>query len=322
MMAEVMEFMPNGNVTLILHRRVKASDRLSITPSQIEPTTIEKVQPLIDHDAPESAIGTEPQAPPPEEFDRTVYYAPDPPGAEDGPLYPPPRRAARGSDASSHRDRSASPPAAFWASLRKNAHVIDPIEDDEDDELRSVLDDPEEDKKEEEVVVAVQEVHCIVSSMHLMLASEYFRAMLGGNSQEALILKTKGRITIRLKIDLDTMVILLNIIHGASRKVPRQVTLNSLTELAILAKGLGMLEAVEFFSDTWIDNLTREGFPKIYNDRVLPFLFVFWVFNRQVEFADMTRLAERESTDKLQDDVKDLPISREIIGKLFHAFID
>ena len=312
-----MEFMPNGDVTLILTRRVKASDALSTAPTDSsKPLTAANPQKLIDHDGPESAIGTEPQAPPPEEFDDTVYYAPDPPGAEDGPAYPPPPRAKRGSDASSRRDRSASPPAAFWASLRRNPHVIGPIDEDEDDELRSVMDDPVEKNKEEDVVVAMHEVHCVVSSMHLMLASEYFRTMLGGDSKEAAMLKAKGRITIRLKIDLDTMVILLNIIHGASRKVPRQVTLEALTQLAILAKGLGMLEAVEFFSDTWIDNLTREGFPKAYNDKVLPFLFVFWVFNRQVEFTDMTRLAERESTDKLQDDVKDLPISREIIGKL------
>jgi len=312
-----MEFMPNGNVTLILTRQVKASDAVSTAPTDLQrnaPLAISQRE--SDHDGPESSLGVEPPAPPPEEFDDTVYYAPDPPGAEDGPSYPPPRRAARGSDASSGRDRSASPPAAFWASLRKNAHVIAPIEDDEDDELKSVMDEPLETKVEEEVIVATHEVHCVVSSMHLMLASEYFRTMLGGDSKEAVKLKTKGRITIRLKIDLDTMVILLNIIHGASRKVPRQVTLASLTQIAILAKGLGMLEAVEFFSDTWIDNLTREGFPKVYNDRVLPFLFVFWVFNRPVEFADMTRLAERESTDKLQDDVKNLPISKEIIGKL------
>jgi len=312
-----MEFMPNGDVTLILTRRVKASDSLSAALTNLQKPPAPANSPhAVDHDGPQSSFGVEPLAPPPEEFDDNVYYAPDPPGAEDGPSYPPPPRAARGSDASSRRDRSASPPAAFWASLRRNPHVIGPIEDDEDDELKSVLEEPVPKEEEEEVVVAVHEVLCVASSMHLMLASEYFRTMLGGDSKEAATLKSKGRITIRLKIDVDTMVILLNIIHGASRKVPRQLTLESLTQLAILAKGLGMLEAVEFFSDTWIDNLTREGFPTVYNDRVLPFLFVFWVFNRQSEFKDMTRLAERESTNKLQDDVKDLPISKEIIGKL------
>jgi hypothetical protein len=44
-------------------------------------------------------------------------------------------------------------------------------------------------------------------------------------------------------------------------------------------------------------------------------VFVFWVFDRPAEFKDMTRLAQRETTEKLEDDVRDIPILHSIIGK-------
>ncbi|KAG9240103.1 hypothetical protein BJ878DRAFT_320137 [Calycina marina] len=315
-MAEMLEFMPNGDVILILTRRVKAGE---IPEDQRATSRPRANSPPRDLDYSESRIGERSQAPPLNEFDDNVYYAPDPPGAEDGPAFPPPPRAKRGSDASSRRDLSASPPASFWASLRKQAHDISAlVDDDDDDELASVLSVPAE-KAEEVVVVAQKEVHCLVSSMHLMLASEYFCSILGGDTREASVLKNKGHITMRLGVDLDSMEILLNIIHGASRKIPRQVTLELLTQLAILVAGFGMSGTVEFFSDTWIDNLTRQGLPKSYSSRIFPYLFIFWVFNRQDEFRDMTRLAERDATEKLGEDLGELPILSGIIDAIKKA---
>ncbi|KAH8685819.1 hypothetical protein BGZ60DRAFT_366017 [Tricladium varicosporioides] len=146
-----------------------------------------------------------------------------------------------------------------------------------------------------------------------MLASQHFQTILTGNYNEALTLRSKGHVTISVSEDFDTMVILLNIIHGASRKVPRQVTLDTLRKLASLVSSLGMLDSVEFFSDTWIDNLQREGFPKAYDKTVLPLLFVFWVFNRPDEFKDMTRITQRECDETLDEDAQDVPIAHKII---------
>jgi hypothetical protein len=148
-----------------------------------------------------------------------------------------------------------------------------------------------------------------------MLASRYFHTILGGDFPRAMTLRTGGNVTIPLQDDLDSMIILLNIIHGAGRKVPRQVSLDVLSKLAVLVSKFEMLSTVEFFSDTWIDNLQRGGLPKGYNENVLPLVFVFWVFDRPDEFRDMTRLAQRESTEKLEDDVGNMPILHGIIGK-------
>jgi hypothetical protein len=147
-----------------------------------------------------------------------------------------------------------------------------------------------------------------------MLASRYFLTILNGDFPQAITLRSHGHVTIALEDDLDSMVILLNIIHGAGRKVPRQVSLDDLSKLAVLVSKFEMLSTVEFFSDTWIDNLQRGGLPKSYNENVLPLVFVFWVFDRPDEFREMTRLAQRESTEKLEEDLGDMPILHGIIG--------
>ena len=148
-----------------------------------------------------------------------------------------------------------------------------------------------------------------------MLASRYFETILGGDFPHAITLRTRGHVTIPVEEDLDSMIILLQIIHGAGRKVPRQVSLDELSKLAILVSKFEILSTVEFFSDTWIDNLQRGGLPKAYNQNVLPLVYVFWVFDRPDEFRDMTRLAQRETTENLEDDVGEMPILHGIIGK-------
>lgn len=294
MAPETLVFMPNGDVILTLIRNVFKEEENS--------TNNEDKQP-------EAAPRVEPEAPaePEEPEESVLFYAPDPPETE---YFEPPPRAARGSNASSRRDRSTSPPASFWASLKRQAaRVGDPIEDEDPTSL------PKAPKKPERILLSSHEVRCVVSSRHMMLASHYFEKMLSGNSDEATTLRTKGQVSIPLSGDLDAMIILLNIVHGVSRKVPRQVSLEVLSKLAVLVSVFGMLDAVQFFSDTWIDNFQRKGFPESYNDDVLPLLFIFWVFDRPSEFKTMTRLVQRECDEKVGEDLQEVPIPHSIIGK-------
>jgi hypothetical protein len=318
MAPETLVFMPNGDVTLTLIRHVtkevETPSENSSVPSNIaaagkSPSALEET-PIDEDGRQEAAPGVEVEAPaePEEPEESVLFFAPDPPETEN--FYPPPPRAARGSDASSRRDRSASPPASFWASLkRQTARIAEPSEDEHP------VAPPKSAKKREIIVVSSHEVHCVVSSRHMMLASQYFQTILSGNFNEAITLRTKGHVSIPLLADLDAMIILLNIVHGVSRQVPRQVSLELLIKLAVLVRSFGMLDAVQFFSDTWIDNFQREGLPESYDENVLPLLFVFWVFDRPFEFKNMTRLAQRECDESLDEDVRDVPIPRSIIRK-------
>jgi hypothetical protein len=317
MAPETLIFMPNGDVTLTLIRNVMKDvdtpSRLSSVSSNIsalgKSSSAVEQTPIDEDGRLEPAPGVEAEAPA-EPEESTLYFAPDPPENEDGPFYPPPPRAARGSDASSRRDRSTSPPAAFWASLKRQAaRMTEPSKDEQP------VTPPKPAKKPERIVVSSHEVYCVVSSRHMMLASQYFQTILSGDFNEAITLRANGHVTIPLSADLDTMIILLNIVHGASRKVPRQVSLEVLSKLAVLVSDFGMLESVQFFSDTWIDSFQREGLPKSYNENVLLFLFVFWVFDRPSEFKNMTRLTQRECDEKLDEDVRDVPIPHNIISK-------
>lgn len=307
---EILVFMPNGDVTLKLVRNIYEEEdqppayRLRRTLSTVQQTPIHENKELELDDAGLDEVL---------EDESLLFYAPEPPNASEGPLYPPTPRGVRGSDASSRRDRSSSPPASFWASLKRQqaSRNNEAIEEEE------VAPIPEQKPvKKEKVIASTHEVHCVVSSRHMMLASQVFENLLTGTSTEAKILRTEGHVTIPVLADLDTVIILLNIIHGPSRKVPRQVTLQELSNLASLVSHFGMIETVQFFSDTWIDALQREGLPKTYTQDVLQLLFVFWVFDRPEEFKNMTRLAQRECDENLIEDVKGLPIPHNIIGRV------
>lgn len=312
MATETLTFMPNGDVTLTLTRYVLKEDEnqsrnltdLSKPPARTTAKDGELLETATDVEAELEALAAA------EEEESVLFFAPDPPDVPDAPTSPPPLRARRGSNASSRRDRSESPPASFWATLKRQAARVPEAVSDEPP--------PSPPKKTERIVLSSHEVHCIVSSRHMMLASRYFETILGGDFPHAITLRTRGHVTIPVDEDLDSMIILLHIIHGAGRKVPRQVSLDELSKLAILVSKYEILSTVEFFSDTWIDNLQRGGLPKAYNENVLPLVYVFWVFDRPDEFRDMTRLAQRETTENLEDDVGEMPILHGIIGKSCH----
>jgi hypothetical protein len=285
MATETLTFMPNGDVTLRLVRRVGQPSESLIK------------NPLNENEnAPAEAEEEETG-----EDDNILFFAPDPPETEHAAsVFFPPVRGRRDTDASSIRERSASPPPEFWARLKKDPVVILPEN---------------------------QDVNCVVSSGHMMLASAYFQKRLSGEYLDAVTLRNTGRATISLNDDPDTLTILLNIIHGRTRQVPRQVSLDLLSKLAVLINYYGMLESVELFSDTWIENLKREGMPKMYNEQVLPWLFIFWVFEKGDDFRDMARLVQRECDERLDELVGIIPLPHIMISELnFHferfAFID
>jgi len=131
----------------------------------------------------------------------------------------------------------------------------------EDDETAHAVQEPHEDAQPDDDSVhsddsassaeVLADVHMRVSSKHLILASPTFRSMLGPGFEEGQRLRIEGSTELALgDDDPDAFEILLNIIHGLTRKVPRSVTLDMLTKLAVLINYYQMHEAVELFSDT------------------------------------------------------------------------
>ena len=165
---------------------------------------------------------------------------------------------------------------------------------------------------------ATSEVHMRVSSRHMILASRNFRDMLGNdNFKEGQTLRSEGKLDVPLpEDDPDAFIILLSIVHTHTRKVPRYVTLATLTSLAILVDKYSLLEAVELFSDLWIDNVKdEEPMPESFTDDVPSWLVISWVFQKPEVFKAMFRIIEQECDERLEDMFRDdLPVVPFIIG--------
>ncbi|KAI9768640.1 MAG: hypothetical protein M1839_004000 [Geoglossum umbratile] len=164
-----------------------------------------------------------------------------------------------------------------------------------------------------------KEVRFRVSSRHMILASPVFKVMLRQEFKEAIVLRSTGKLEVTLEDDCPAaFLILLNIIHGHVRLVPREIDLDMLTRVAIIVDKYDCLEVVEIFSDMWFSKL-RKKLPGSFTKTLLPWLCITWVFERADEFMLMTQIAQRESTGNIEEELANgLPIPSSILGQFYH----
>lgn len=157
-----------------------------------------------------------------------------------------------------------------------------------------------------------QKIEATVSSRHLTLASDVFRAMFNGNFRERI---SPGGGIKRVSLpddDADAMVILLNIIHGLSRKVPKTIGLRTFVAIAILVDKYQLLETIDVYADRWFPTLwasaeyqTPVGLAK--------WIFLSWLFKKSFQFEMLTCWAIYK-VDKVDWD-HGLPIPETICSK-------
>jgi hypothetical protein len=152
-----------------------------------------------------------------------------------------------------------------------------------------------------------------VSSKHLQLASAHFQKMLNGSWLEGNTLRQQGTVEIPvIACDPNTLLILLNVIHGHIRSVPRSATVKKLTELAILVDYYQCHEVIEMLSDMWIGDLHRYV-PRRSMEDVAQWLWISWVFQKDDIFKEKTWIAQSESDTAFRS--FGLPIPDPIIGE-------
>ncbi|KAK0108246.1 hypothetical protein ONS95_003064 [Cadophora gregata] len=163
----------------------------------------------------------------------------------------------------------------------------------------------------------VTEVHMRVSSKVLSVVSPVFHRMLGPDFKEGAALRVAQSVVVPLSNDdPDAMVILLNIIHGRTRQVPRKINFQChlLTELATLVDYYQMYEVIELFSDRWLQNSSRgDDLQEDYqHSMALRWLWVSWVFRDTSLFQKITKSMEiygeadpeyMENTQSLESDL-------------------
>ncbi|MCJ1354863.1 MAG: hypothetical protein MMC33_004853 [Icmadophila ericetorum] len=156
-----------------------------------------------------------------------------------------------------------------------------------------------------------------VSSKHLSLSSSAFKALFSRKFREGTALHNEGSIELSLPDDHPaTLLILLNIVHGKFKKVPKALDLDMLTQMAILVDKYDLSEAVSLVSDIWISDI-NETIPTHMSEALVQWICISWIFKRRFEFKKATRVAQNyaESTiDKYS--ATSLPIPSVVINAI------
>jgi BTB/POZ domain len=154
-----------------------------------------------------------------------------------------------------------------------------------------------------------------VSSGHLILVSPVFKRLLKGGFAESHTLSSAGAAEISLpEDDPQAMQILLDIIHGHTRKVPRQIKFDTLTQISILIDKYSLHEVAEVFTDMWFDKL-RYYISERLSEDLMPWICVSWVLRKPDYFKNATRVAMRASEGHLEGAMKiPLPIPEKILS--------
>jgi hypothetical protein len=157
-----------------------------------------------------------------------------------------------------------------------------------------------------------QDIRLTLSSRHLILASPIFRTMLTGCWQESRI-RSENKYLIELEdYDANAFMILMNVIHGRIRSIPRSIDLETLAKIAVLVDYYDCHEVVELATEMWIKKL-KWPLPTTYCRDLILWLHVSWVFCEADIFEKVTKVALE--TMKGQLCTMRLPIPENLIRK-------
>ncbi|KAI2463167.1 hypothetical protein F4781DRAFT_440832 [Annulohypoxylon bovei var. microspora] len=142
-------------------------------------------------------------------------------------------------------------------------------------------------------------VEYLLSSRHLILASEYFRRTLRGPWKEGTVVHSDGRYHISAEDwDETSMLTLMQIIHGRNREVPRWLNYEMIAKIAVLVDYYGCHEAVEIWSDIWIVE-PEFVLRRICDRECILMILITSIFKRESLFSMATNIALNNGTRHL-----------------------
>ncbi|EPE28619.1 hypothetical protein GLAREA_09740 [Glarea lozoyensis ATCC 20868] len=136
-----------------------------------------------------------------------------------------------------------------------------------------------------------EEIRMLVSSKHLALSSPVFRALLTGGLKEGEVLRSEGFVTFPLpEDDVHAFSLIMNIIHARNNSLPNEVSLSTLTSVAILVDKYRFYESVTPWARLWITKYDLKR-PATVCKELTGWLCISWVFGLPDEFARATATA-------------------------------
>ncbi|CAF3451611.1 unnamed protein product [Fusarium graminearum] len=161
------------------------------------------------------------------------------------------------------------------------------------------------------------EIRMLVSGTHLVLASSYFEKMFSGPFVEGNADHRSGlRQVTASDWDPKAFNIVLTVIHGYHRDVPRSLDLEMLAKVAMIVDYYECHEIFELYAEIWIGRLQSEV-PTVYGRDCILCLFISWVFSQPEMFQAMTQLALRYSGKIIE--AGDIPIPSNILDQINEA---
>ena len=168
--------------------------------------------------------------------------------------------------------------------------------------------DPQQSIEVEEPECGVKDVSIRVSSGHLILASEVFKALLKGGFRESSELYAKGATEISLPDDsVDGLVVLMNIIHGKFRSLPKKMTPQLLIQIVLLVDKYNLHESVEPFTDRWMEQVRPKIPTNNWPEGTMSWISIALVLCLRDDFKHLTRLSLEKQVGTLP--TNDLPVS-------------
>ncbi|KAI1100523.1 hypothetical protein F4804DRAFT_318776 [Jackrogersella minutella] len=141
----------------------------------------------------------------------------------------------------------------------------------------------------------------LLSSRHLVLASDYFKRILKGPWKEGISAPSDGRRHVDAEDwDEDAMLILMQVIHGRNEKVPRSITLEMLGKIAVLVDYYQCHEAIMIWSDIWTNgyDVSLPATCESDKERIL-WILVAAVFGKETLFQIATKVALEHCSEPL-----------------------
>ncbi|KAJ9415097.1 hypothetical protein QL093DRAFT_2582857 [Fusarium oxysporum] len=147
-----------------------------------------------------------------------------------------------------------------------------------------------------------------------MLASPVFKAMLDGPFKES-CRNQNGRFEAKaFEYSAEALLILLDIMHGHHRRVPKTMELSLLTEMAILVDYYMCHEIVEMFAENWIASVIQEDEIEGSDYQAnISRLFISWVFEKTELFNSVVYSILKLTARPIRTD---LPLPNTILDSL------
>ncbi|KAI0531973.1 hypothetical protein GGR58DRAFT_491877 [Xylaria digitata] len=150
-----------------------------------------------------------------------------------------------------------------------------------------------------------------VSSAHLRLGSLYFKKVLDGPFKESQLASDSLRHVSAEGWDVEAFLIVMRIMHGQNRFVPKSLDLEMLANVAAIVDYYQCREMLEAFAELWRLQMEKHPLPSTIGIDLIRLILVSGVFRWPDEFKAVTEIAQNQSTGTL--DTLGLPIPESII---------